>query len=497
MRISQNMIYSSSIRYMNNSLSKLAEANEENSSQKRINRPSDDPSGYAEARGLDSIIKNFDQNSANIGTARAWLSQADSTLVEASTLMTSIKELATQASTGTLTDENRKQIAVQVRGYFEQMIALADTSVSGKSLFAGQKTGTPAFTQTLFASVSDETLTQDAVAKVQGASSGSVLVQFTGSGDVGGTQDIGYRYSSDAGTTWTTKTLAAGEDTLDLGGCSVTLKAGSHITQTDGESGTSLLVRPSAVYQGDDQDGAVVRSYGSGQVKASADGVFTLNVSVRLDSNASLPGPYTYSFSTDGGLNWTAGNVASGASLPVPGGFLVLASGAGNTLAAGDQFTIVPNMADISVSISPSGSVVINDVGKDIFGGLYQSVGASNASPVFGAGASQNIFETVGELIGYLETNNMDGVGDSLDKLTSAQEHLESCAADVGARENRLDFAENTLAVLRDNATARLSTVEDADLSQLLLDLSKYQYSYQSVLSTSSKIMGMSLLNYI
>ena len=80
MRISQNMIYSSSIKYMNSSLDKLAQANEQNASQKRINRPSDDPSGYAEARGLDSIIKNLDQNSANIGTARAWLPSRRSTL---------------------------------------------------------------------------------------------------------------------------------------------------------------------------------------------------------------------------------------------------------------------------------------------------------------------------------------------------------------------------------------------------------------------------------
>ena len=497
MRISQNMLYSSSIRYMNGSLGKLAEANEQNASQLRINRPSDDPAGYAEARGLDSVIRGLDQYSDNIGVAKSWLNQADSTLLQVSTIMTSIKGLASQASTGTVSDENRSQIAAQVRGYFEQLVSLSNTSVSGKSLFAGQKTGGSAFSQTLFASVSDSTLTQDAVAKVEGASAASVLVQFTSSGDVGGSQDIGYRYSTDAGKTWTTKTLAAGADTLDLGGCSVTLKAGSHLTETGSGNGTSLVVRPSALYLGDDQDGAVVRSYGSGQVSAAADGVFSLNVSVRLDSNASLPGPYSYSFSTDGGMNWTTGNVASGAKLPVPGGFLELSSGAGNTLAAGDQFTIVPNTADIRVNISPSGDIVINNVGKDIFGGLYQSAGASNASSVFGAGSSLNIFETVGELVGFLETNNMDGVGDALDKLTAAQEHLESSAADVGARENRLDFAENTLSILRDNAETRLSKVEDADLSQLLLDLAKYQYAYQSVLSSSSKIMGMSLLNYI
>jgi len=498
MRISTNMIYNSSVSYMNSSLSRLAAATEENSTQKRINRPSDDPSGYAEARKLDSIIGALDQYTDNISTATTWLGQADSTLVEASTLMTSIRGLAEQASTETLTAENRQEVAAQVRALFEQMITLSNTSVSGQSLFAGQKTTGAAYTEALWATVQDETLTGDAVVAVTGASDQSIAVQFTSSGAVG-TDAIGYRYSSDGGTTWTEKTLAAGEDTLDLGGATVRLATGSAITQTtnDGADGTSLIVRPTAIYLGDDQDGGVVRIYGSGQVSASADGVFSSNINVRIDSNASLPGSVSYSYSLDGGLTWVQGLAASGARLPIPGGFLTLASNAGNTLAAGDQFTVVPNTADISVSISPSGSIVINNVGKDIFGGLYQETGASNATPVFASESEKNMFETIGELIGYLETNNVDGVSQCLEDLEAAQAHLESCAADVGARETRLEYAQNTVDILKDNAETSLSSVEDADLTSLLIELAKYEYAYTSVLSTSSKIMGMSLLNYI
>ncbi|GFK94367.1 Flagellar hook-associated protein 3 [Fundidesulfovibrio magnetotacticus] len=499
MRISTNMIYNNSMRYMNTSLSRLAEANEQNATQKRINRPSDDPAGYAEARSLDAIMARMDQYSANIGVAETWLAQADSTLLEASTLMTSIKGLAEQAATETMTAENREQVAMQVRELFEQMITVANASVTGQSLFAGQKTGSAAFRETLFATVQDDTLTDAAVLEVAGASDHSIAVQFTGSGTVGGASDIAYRYSSDGGDTWTTGTLAAGSDTLNLGGVTVRLASGASLTATaeDGSEGTSLFVRPSAVYLGDDQDGAAVRTYGSGQVSASADGVFSANVTVRIDSNASIPGPYSYSYSLDGGLSWVDGQTASGARLPVPGGFLDIASGAGNTLASGDQFTIVPNTASISVEISPAGSVVINNVGKDVFGGLYQADGASNASPVFASDPEKNLFETIGKLIGYLENNNSDGIGQCLEDLEASQAHLETCAADVGARENRLEYAQNTVDILRDNAETRLSAVEDADLSTLMLELAKYQYAYSSVLSSSSKIIGMSLLDYI
>jgi flagellar hook-associated protein 3 FlgL len=482
---------------MNSALSNLAAAQEQNASQKKINRPSDDPAGYAEARNLDTIIKTLDQYSDNINVAKSWLNQADSTLLEVSTAMTSIRELAEQAATGTLSAENRQEIATQVRALFSQVLSLANTTVSGNSIFAGQKTDGAAFTEVLYATVEDSTLTQDAVVSVGGGSNTSVLVQFSNSGTIGGTANIAYSYSSDGGTTWTAGTLAAGSTTLDLGGCSVTLRSGSVVTATGTGGGTSLTMRPSAMYLGDDQDGATVRKYGAALVNATADGEFSGNVTVRIASNASLPGPISYSYSLDGGMNWVGGNVASNSRLLVPGGYLVLASNGGSALTSGDQFTIVPNTADIKVGISPSGSVVINSVGKDVFGGLYKATGASNASVVFGAGSAKNIFETMGSLIGHLETNDMDGVGDDLESLTTAQAYLETCTASVGARENRLDFAENTISILRDNAETNLSAVEDADITQLLIDLSKYQYTYQSVLASSTKIMGMSLLDYI
>jgi len=495
MRITQNMLYGSAINNIQNTLERIQEVKEKDASQKRINRPSDDPSGYAQSRRLNSILSKLQEYSSNIGVAKSWLKQADSTLLQASTVMTGIRELAGQAATGTVTDQNRRQIAQKVRAYFDELLALSNTSVSGNYLFAGQKTGGPAFKPCLNATVADAALPKDCVAKVEGDSKASVLVQFTSSGTVG-TDPVACRYSVDGGATWSNATLPAGGNVLALGGVSVTLKPGAQLVQC-AAGATSLVVRPSAVYAGDGQDGAAVRAYGSGQVKASADGVFSLNVTVRMDSNASLPGPYAYSYSTDGGLTWSSGHVASGARIPVPGGHLNLGSGAGHTLAAGDQFTIVPHTADIRVNIAPNSEIVINNVGKDIFGGLHQPPGASNASAAFPGQPGLNIFETVGRLIGCLESNDRKGIADCLDSLKSSQAHLETALAGVGSRENRLDIAQNTVDLLRDNAEERLSVVEDADLSQLLIDAGRYQYAYESVLSTSSKIMRMSLLNYL
>ncbi len=496
MRITQSMIYDRSLYYMNSSLSRLADLQEQYSTEKRINKPSDDPSGYFEARQLSTSIREFQQYSDNVDTATGWLNQADSTLLSTSTLLTNIQELAEQAATGTLSAEDRENVAVQVRELFEQLITLANTSYSGSSIFGGQKTSGPAFTQVLYASVDDETLGQEAVVSVSGDSDTSVLVEFTDSGTIGGTAGIGYRFSTDGGETWTEKTLAAGDTALDLDGCVVNMASGSAVTETtDDAEGTMLTVRPTALYMGDDQDGSTVRSYGATGIAAEAEGVFSGNVMVRIDSNASLSGAVSYSYSTDGGTTWKENNTADAQSLPVPGGYLNLSSNGGSSLTAGTQFTIVPNTADIAVPISPGSQIVINNIGKDVFGGLYQASGSSSATQALPF--SDNVFEVVGDLVGRLETNDIDGVGDCLEALETAHQHVETCAADVGAREIRLEYVEKNLEDLEDSATTSLSKVEDADLSQLIIDLAKYQYVYESVLSVSSKVMNMSLLDYI
>lgn len=120
--------------------------------------------------------------------------------------------------------------------------------------------------------------------------------------------------------------------------------------------------------------------------------------------------------------------------LNIPGGTLTLSAN-GSSLAAGSQFFVQPSTADISIPISGTDAVVVNGVGKDIFGGVYQAYGDTNYTVAqFSGSNAGNLFETVGELIGYLETNNEDGIADSLAKLTGAQNTVLEAAASVGGR---------------------------------------------------------------
>lgn len=511
LRVTQQNIYGSIIRQNNASLSRLMETNLQASTQKRINAPSDDPNGAVTVLQTRCDISQLTQYTRNIDSAEGWLKQADSALTSVSTLITSIKGYAEQGATGSVTDANREEIASAVRQYFQQLISLANTTYGQSSLFSGQKVDTPAYTQSLWMNSNDAAF--DAVVAsgggfaITGDSASTVLVQFTGT-DLVGHQPT-FEYSSDGGTTWTAGTYNAAPSAttqeLNLGGVTMTLDNAALDTVTasashDDENGTWMWIRPTAVYNGNTNDDVTVVNSSASTVIGSAAGNFSGNVTVRVDEDCDFTAatPFAFSYSTDGGRSWVTGNTSGAVdtvngivSLPVPGGSLTLAAN-GDVLTAGNQFFVQPSTADIVVGISPTDSVVVNGVGKDIFGGIYDGQAVT-----FADSDQANLFETVGKLVGYLETNNQAGCQEALDQLTASQEQVLTVTASVGARENRVAAAKTMVETLAENSNTTLSKVEDADLTELITKLAQQELAYQAVLKSSSTVMNLSLVSYI
>lgn len=81
MRITQQMLYDSYIYNMNSSLSKLMELNNESSTMKRINKPSDDPTGMVRVLNHRDTLTAIGQYQENIDTAQGWLNASDENLI--------------------------------------------------------------------------------------------------------------------------------------------------------------------------------------------------------------------------------------------------------------------------------------------------------------------------------------------------------------------------------------------------------------------------------
>ena len=242
MRVAQRTMYNSFVSNMNRTLSNYMESNIQSSSQKKINRPSDDPVGMARVLNYRAAITRNEQYESNSKDAVAWLRSTDSALTQAQTILSSLQEKAEQLATGTVTSENRKQTSYEIRQLFKQLVNIANTQYGDEHLFAGHKTASTPYEIGL-AVTDSNTKTKE---------KNDVDLQLDFDKNVGktvGTDEIKFRYSTD-GTSWKEATLKAGTTSVNLEGVTVSLVKDKvfgtddiQITSSDGVSPdkTSLL----------------------------------------------------------------------------------------------------------------------------------------------------------------------------------------------------------------------------------------------------------------
>lgn len=221
---------------------------------------------------------------------------------------------------------------------------------------------------------------------------------------------------------------------------------------------------------------------------------------VQFDSSGEIgTDALDYRYSTDGGDTWTSATLAAGdTTLDLDTAQVEMLAGTDvsvTTDSGGTEFMVREAMyytgSDIAqdVAISESTSVEMNTVGSTIFGGVDSETGQPYEDP--------NLFETISDCIVYLETGDHEAVADCLEAMRTAKEKLETGAADIGARENLVTYTQSAQETIKSMTTSAISSEEDADAAQLIIELEQANYIYQAVLSTSADVMEISLLNYL
>lgn len=107
------------------------------------------------------------------------------------------------------------------------------------------------------------------------------------------------------------------------------------------------------------------------------------------------------------------------------------------------------------------------------------------------------LFDILGVLKRALETNDRETIRQQLDALEGAMDYFNNQMADVGSRGNRIDWKKTVLNQLSLNLTERLSQVEDADYSEVIVELKEKELAYQAALASAAKITELSILNYL
>lgn len=120
-----------------------------------------------------------------------------------------------------------------------------------------------------------------------------------------------------------------------------------------------------------------------------------------------------------------------------------------------------------------------------------------NAAPAKGEEVTWGLFETLFALKGYLEKDDVDGISRSLTRLDTHYNSMTSVLSDIGIKYNRLEIRKQVSAETKLSITERKSMIEDADVVESIMDLKAIQTAYEASLNSTSKIINLSLVDYL
>ncbi|MFP3843388.1 flagellar hook-associated protein FlgL [Priestia filamentosa] len=141
MRVTQSMISQHTLRNMSSNYEKLMNLQEQATSGKKLNRPSDDPISAVKSLNYRTNLNENNQYKENFTEAYKWLDNSDGSLEEANKVMQRIRELTVSASNGTKLEDEREAIRLEVSGLKEHLVSIANKNIEGKFLFNGINTG--------------------------------------------------------------------------------------------------------------------------------------------------------------------------------------------------------------------------------------------------------------------------------------------------------------------------------------------------------------------
>lgn len=166
-----------------------------------------------------------------------------------------------------------------------------------------------------------------------------------------------------------------------------------------------------------------------------------------------------------------AGTKTNGVPLPIPG-----AAWGGNSGALTYEVG-----SGINIPVSVNGQT------------LFETPAVKTAAGQSAAG----LFDTLSSLSQALANNDTQGINSSLQNIDANLNNIGVLRADLGARVNRLTAAQSQLAATQQALQTGLSSVQDTDMAQTIVQYQAQANVYQAALSTGAKISQLSLVDFM
>lgn len=140
MRITNSMMVSNTIWNMNKSMERLSKAQQRESTQSKIQLPSDDPVVATKAVKYRNYVAKVERYQKNADDAESWQKVTDNALSDLGDALKQLRDLTSQASSGTLSDSDREAIKTESGQLKQQVVEIMNTSYADRYIFAGYNT---------------------------------------------------------------------------------------------------------------------------------------------------------------------------------------------------------------------------------------------------------------------------------------------------------------------------------------------------------------------
>src|SRR6185437_5438580 len=141
-RITTQMTTASVLASINNVQDQMATTQQQLSTGKRINQPSDDPYGASLAIQLKNDMQGLNNYSNAVTDGTAWTSSATTALSNVMSMLQRAQELTVQGSNGNLSSTDLASTADEIDQLADAMKQEANTQYNGQYIFSGTATST-------------------------------------------------------------------------------------------------------------------------------------------------------------------------------------------------------------------------------------------------------------------------------------------------------------------------------------------------------------------
>jgi flagellar hook-associated protein 3 FlgL len=141
-RVTQQMTASNLLSNINQSLNRIDTTQQELSTGKKINQPSDNPYGTSLALQLNNQLGNLTSYSNSVTDGTGWAQAGNAALTDITNSVQRVRELVVSAANGTQSRADMSADASEVNQLIDQIKQDANTQYNGQYIFSGAATGT-------------------------------------------------------------------------------------------------------------------------------------------------------------------------------------------------------------------------------------------------------------------------------------------------------------------------------------------------------------------